>query len=134
MSIGLLLITHDEIGDLLLRTAENILGNRPLATATVNVKNNHSCEQLQLEAMQLLARLDQGDGVLVLTDLFGSTPANIATKLQQEGRVNVVAGVNLPMVLKVFNYATLDLEGLTAKALAGGQESIRPCRPKPPAR
>jgi PTS system ascorbate-specific IIA component len=131
MSVGLLLITHNELGDLLLQTAENILGRRPLATAAVAVKNNHSCEQLQQEAMQLITRLDQGDGVLVLTDLYGSTPANIATKLQQQERVNVLAGVNLPMVLKIFNYASLDLKELTAKALSGGQASIRECHPKP---
>jgi PTS system ascorbate-specific IIA component len=133
MSIGLLLITHDEVGDLLLQTAENIFGSRPLASAAISVENNHHREQLHQEAIQLVNRLDQGDGVLVLTDLFGSTPANIATKLQQEGRVNVLSGVNLPMVLKAFNYASLDLAELTTKVLTGGQQSIRACRPKPQA-
>jgi PTS system ascorbate-specific IIA component len=131
MSVGLLLITHDEVGRLLLQTAETILGQRPLSSGSVAVKNNHDCDQLQQEAIQQVTRLDQGQGVLVLTDLFGSTPANIATKLQQEGRVNVLSGVNLPMVLKIFNYASLDLEELTAKALSGGQQSIRLCHPKP---
>jgi PTS system ascorbate-specific IIA component len=131
MSVSLLLITHDQAGDLLLRTAEAILGQHPLTTGTLAVENDHDCEQLQRQATQLVTRLDQGEGVLVLTDLFGSTPANIATKLQQDGRVNVLSGVNLPMVLKIFNYASLPLEELTTKALAGGQDSIRLCRAKP---
>jgi PTS system ascorbate-specific IIA component len=130
MNVGLLLITHDEVGDLLLQTAESIFGSRPLNSGTVGVKNHQDCEQLQQQATQLVNRLDAGDGVLVLTDLYGSTPANIAAKLQQPDRVNVVSGINLPMVLKTFNYASLDLEALTTKVLTGGQDSIRLCHSK----
>ncbi len=130
MSVGLLLITHNGIGDLLLQTAENIFGNPPLKCGAVPVTDNSDREQLLRQATQLADRLDDGEGVLVLTDLFGSTPANIATDLQQEDRINVVSGVNLPMVLKVFNYASLDLATLTEKVLSGGQKSILACRRK----
>ncbi len=130
MSVGLLLVTHDGIGDLLLQTAENIFGNPPLKSGTIPVTDDSDREQLLQQAIQLADRLDDGDGVLVLTDLFGSTPANIATDLQQENRINVVSGVNLPMLLKVFNYASLDLATLTEKVLSGGQKSILACRRK----
>ena len=66
--------------------------------------------------------------MLVLTDMYGSTPSNIAVGLQREGRVDVVAGVNLPMLVRVLNYPFLDLATLAAKALSGGRDGIMPCK------
>ncbi|CAK0770012.1 hypothetical protein CCP3SC15_4060003 [Gammaproteobacteria bacterium] len=73
--------------------------------------------------------LDQGDGVLVLTDMYGSTPSNIACRLDSE-KVRIVAGVNLPMLIRVLNYSYLSLEDLTNKAISGGRDGIIHCRPR----
>ncbi len=128
MAIGLLLITHNEIGDALLKTAINTFGGEcPLSAATLAVTNGSDPEQLRLHARQLIGRLDSGMGVLVLTDIYGSTPGNIATSLTDNCAVSVLAGVNLPMLLKIFNYSQLDLLSLMEKALHGGQESIIMC-------
>jgi PTS system ascorbate-specific IIA component len=68
--------------------------------------------------------LNEGQGVLILTDLFGSTPCNIACKLMHDYRVRVVCGANLPMLIKIMNYPSADLETLANKAIAGGVQGI----------
>ena len=129
MSVGLLLITHDNIGGALLQTAVDVLGFCPLRARALAVDNNSNRDRLQREAERLLTTLDEGDGVLVLTDLYGSSPGNIATALQQPGKVSVLAGVNLSMVVKVLNYAEQDLASVTEKALSGARASIIECPP-----
>jgi PTS system ascorbate-specific IIA component len=76
----------------------------------------------------MLRELDAGDGVLVLTDMFGSTPSNIATRLRAPGALAVVAGVNLPMLVRVLNYASLDLQALVDKAASGGARGVLRCQ------
>ena len=129
MSVGLLLITHGNTGNALLQNAVNVLGFCPLRARALAVEDNSNRDRLQREAERLLATLDDGDGVLILTDLYGSTPSNIATALQQPGKVNVLAGVNLSMVVKVLNYAEQDLAHVTEKALNGARASIIECPP-----
>jgi PTS system mannose-specific IIA component len=129
VSVGLLLITHNDVGATLVRTATRMLASTPLAIATLGVRDDSDPEVLVAESRRLVARLDQGDGVLVLTDIYGSTPGNIATRLRQAGRVSVVAGVNLPMLVRALNYPGLDLEGLTGKALSGGRDGVMACLP-----
>ena len=80
------------------------------------------------QAQGMVQELDRGDGVLVLTDMYGSTPSNIAAGLQKEGKVSVVAGINLPMLIRVLNYPFLDLAALAEKALSGGRDGILPCK------
>ncbi len=130
MSIGLLLITHNDIGAALLNTAARMLGMCPLQTEALAIPPDSDPDRLRERAQQLVKELDHGDGVLVLTDIYGSTPSNIACTLQQEGKVNVVAGVNLPMLVRVLNYPQLDLYSLTDKALSGGHTGILPYRPQ----
>jgi mannose PTS system EIIA component len=130
MSVGLLLITHNDVGATLVHTATHMLAGMPLAIATLGVRDDSDSDALGAESRRLVARLDQGDGVLVLTDIYGSTPGNIATRLRQAGRVAVVAGVNLPMLVRALNYPGLDLEGLTEKALSGGRDGVMACLPR----
>lgn len=127
MTVGILIITHDEIGETLLHTASQVLGACPLDTKVMSV--NRDCEPVQLieRARGYLAELEKGNGVLVLTDMFGSTPSNIACKLIGEN-VSVVAGVNLPMLLRLLNYPSLSLVELVEKAVSGGREGIMDCR------
>jgi PTS system ascorbate-specific IIA component len=75
----------------------------------------------------MISQLDQGQGVLVFTDMYGSTPSNIAYSLAQRGRVNVISGINLPMLIRALNYQIMDLDMLTEKAVSGGKEGIICC-------
>ncbi len=128
MSVGLLIITHERIGADLLNTAIALLGVRPLNAQVLGVPLDSDPDQAVDAARQRISRLDLGDGVLVLTDLFGSTPCNIATRLQSDGRVVVVAGVNLPMLIRVLNYPRLSLPELVQKAISGGSDGVLLCR------
>ena len=130
MSIGLLIITHNKTGKDLLETATKMFGHCPLEVKTVEVSNDSDPNQLKAEASNLVKQLDSGDGVLVLADMYGSTPGNIATAMYQENKINVLAGINLPMLARIFNYSQLDLTGITDAALTGGQKSIIKCKPK----
>ncbi len=127
MSVGLLLITHHELGKALLNTAVGTLGHNPFCSATLSVARELEPEVFNARATRLVNEIDSGDGVLVLTDMYGSTPGNIACCLRNDHRIAVVAGVNLPMLLRIFNYAQLDLDELTEKALSGGRDGVIHC-------
>jgi mannose PTS system EIIA component len=128
MSVGLLLITHNDIGAALLATVVRMLGICPLPAHALTVTDDADRDALRVAAIDLAAQLDQGDGVLVLTDLYGSSPANIAAALQDRPRVLAVAGVNLPMLVRVLNYPDLPLDALADKALNAGREGVMRCR------
>ncbi len=128
MRVGLLIITHGDIGQSLLDTAVAVLGTCPLQTRTLSVPMASDTETVEAEARRHVAELDGGDGVLVLTDLFGSTPSNIACRLRAD-KVAVVAGTNLPMLVRVLNYPELDLPSLVEKAVSGGQDGVVCCTP-----
>lgn len=127
MSVGLLLITHNDLGSALLETATKMLGHSPLLAETMAVTLRADPDLLRAQSRQMLKDLDRGQGVLVLTDMFGSTPANIATALRQDGKVEVVAGVNLPMLVRVLNYPQLELQALVEKAVSGGRDGVISC-------
>lgn len=128
MSVTLLMITHQPFGADLLRVATAILGDRPQGVDAMDVVNDVPCEILIEEARQHLERLDEGDGILVMTDLYGSTPANVAVALlAQHDRLRVIAGLNLPMLLRAITYSSLDLDGVAEKALQGGRDGVLLC-------
>jgi PTS system ascorbate-specific IIA component len=127
VSVGLLLITHNRIGDELLATATRMLGSCPLAAQALAVGERDDPEQMRDEAMRCIDKLDSGAGVLVLTDLFGSTPANIANGLRGRADVCILSGVNLPMLVRVLNYPGLELEDIAEKALSGGHDGVFSC-------
>lgn len=129
MTIGLLLITHNRIGDALLDIATHMLGVCPLATEVLAVFPDSDPDAMLKEALQRVEALDRGGGVLVLTDIYGSTPSNIARRLMENHHVKVVAGLNLPMLVRVLNYHRLSLSELADKALSGGRDGIVPCQP-----
>lgn len=126
MSVGILVITHDDIGKALLDSAHSALGQAPLPSGSVSASRDCDPEELLKSARQALASLDSGAGVLVLTDLFGATPSNMAERLlhSTSGAIRIVTGVNLPMLIRVLNYPTLDLNSLTAKAVSGGKDGV----------
>ena len=128
MSVGILLVTHQSLGTALLRVACGIFGTCPTKAEALEVENDAPCEVLLAQARGQMERLDSGDGVLVLTDIYGSTPANLARDLLDgPGRVRLLAGVNLPMLVRALSYASLDLDSLVEKAFVGGRDGVLLC-------
>ncbi|MEJ2450515.1 MAG: PTS fructose transporter subunit IIA [Gammaproteobacteria bacterium] len=123
MSVALLLVTHGDIGRSMQDAAVTIIGSSPQRTQFIAVTADGQPEPLINQAIEELAQLDSGDGVLVLTDMYGSTPSNIACALQHRN-VEVVAGLNLPMLMRIMNYPNLPLHRLTDKAVSGGKEGV----------
>lgn len=98
--VGIVLVTHGKLGEELVRTAESIVG--PLESSrSVAIESHESMEQIREKMSTAIQEVDIGSGVLVLTDMFGGTPANLALTFLDERRVEVVTGVNLPMLLKL---------------------------------
>lgn len=124
MSVGLLLITHNRVGDELLGTAMTTLDCCPLPSRVLRVGDTRDLDGLLARARALVGELDEGAGVLVLTDIYGSTPSNIATRLLDSDHVIVVSGASLPMLIRVLNYPALSLTELANKAVSGGCEGI----------
>ena len=124
MKTGLLFITHGNLGHELLETVTAILGYCPLATETLNVPNGCDPDAMLAKAAAACDRLDQGDGVLVLTDLFGSTPSNIANRLINSHNVSVVSGVSVPMLLRIMNYPDSQLDKLGEIAVSGARDGV----------
>jgi PTS system ascorbate-specific IIA component len=127
MTVGVLIITHNGIGQDLLYTASNLFDPIPLATRALPISLNCNPDALQKKAEKLYRELDTGEGVLILTDIFGSTPSNIASSLLGHDNAHMVSGVCLPMLIRIFNYANLDLESLAQKAISGGHDGIIHC-------
>lgn len=130
MAVSILTITHGKMGHELLATAESMLSNLPLPCKALSVSDSSNPDELLEKAKNLCAQLDEGDGILVLTDIFGSTPSNICNKLSSVARVHVLAGLNLPMLIRVMNYPDLNLSELVEKALSGAHDGIIDCRSK----
>ena len=124
--IGVLLIAHGTLGEALLANAAHVLGHTQPHAAALNIAPGDRTDDRLAEARHLVAALNDGDGVLVLTDIFGATPANIAGCLLNSEKVEGIAGVNLPMLVKALAYRHLPLADVVAKALdAGAQGQIR---------
>jgi PTS system mannose-specific IIA component len=100
--IGVVVVTHGQLATELLNAAETIVGDLP-QFAAVSIGWHDDVEQARGEIADAVARLSTGDGVIILTDMFGGTPSNLAMSLIEEGRVEVVTGVNLPMLIKLAN-------------------------------
>lgn len=127
MSVGLMLVTHAGVGNALLRSAVEVLGCCPLAAETLDAPNGCDPDAVLDRALELGKTLDTGDGLLVLSDLFGSTPSNIACRLQQFHEARIIAGLNLPMLIRVLNYPSLHLDELAHKAQSGGRDGVLQC-------
>lgn len=122
MAVGILLITHEGIGSALLAVATRMLRQLPLAAEALEVPFDGDPDALLPAASAALRRVDGGHGVLVLTDLYGATPSNLAAKLARLGTpVRRVSALSLPMLLRVMNYADLDLDELPRVAAAGAR-------------
>ena len=125
MAVGILLVTHLGIGTALSAVAGRLLGRLPLQVEAFEVPWDADPEAVLPAASAALRRVDGGDGVLVLTDMYGATPANLAARLAQLGTpVRRVSALSLPMLLRVLNYPELPLEELPAVAAAGARNGV----------
>ncbi len=122
--IGILLVAHGNLGESLIECAAHILGSAPEKVATLNVTYPEDPAAMLANAAQLMRELDDPEGVLVLSDMYGATPCNTVCRLLEPGHVEAVAGVNLPMLLKVLTNRHLPLAELAAKAELRGREGI----------
>jgi PTS system ascorbate-specific IIA component len=126
--IGVLVVSHGSIGEALLTSAAQILGSTPQQVATLSVWRQDDPDDLVLRARELLEGLDAGDGVLILADIFGATPGNVVSRLLEDGKIEAVCGVSLPMLLRVLtgrnggNPASMKV--LVQRALSGGSEGL----------
>ena len=123
MKVGILLITHSDIGKQLLLTAPSVFGKNPFQVELLSVDNYDQPNDVKELAEKYVKFLDNGAGVLVLTDIIGTTPSNIASSISHV-KIKVVAGLNLSMILNVFNYPDVSLDQLSTKALEGGIEGV----------
>ncbi len=127
MSVGLLLITHKNIASSLLETARLMLDTCPLATRALEVPLDYPVADILSQATEYCRLLDSGNGVLILTDIYGATPSNIGKQLCEESNCKLVAGINLPMLVRILNYPQLNLESMALKAVSGGHDGIILC-------
>jgi PTS system mannose-specific IIA component len=122
--IGILIVAHDSLGASLVSAVTHVLGQRPPQFEYLGVAATDDPLVLLPKAQEAVARLDTGDGVLVFSDIFGATPCNLACKLLKPGRVEGIAGVNLPMLVRAFTYRTKDMDTILKKAISGGCEGV----------
>ena len=122
--IGIFLITHGTFGESLIQNVCHVLNKRPPQISQLGVAAQDDPLDILPMAKLLLNEVDQGDGVLILTDVLGATPANLALKLLEPGRVEGVAGVSLPMLLRALTYRKGDMDTLLKKAISGGHDGV----------
>jgi len=122
--IGILLITHGSFGEALVQNACHVLNKRPPLLNQLGVAAQDDPLDLLPLAQKTLALVNEGDGALVLTDIFGASPANLALKLLQPGHVEGLAGVNFTMLLRALTYRDRGMETLLMRARDGGRDGV----------
>ncbi|SDP75395.1 PTS system, ascorbate-specific IIA component [Ralstonia sp. 25mfcol4.1] len=121
---GILIIAHAPLASALRDCAAHVYCGQPPRLAAIDVVADADPAAVLAEAQRSLAAVCEENGALVLTDIFGATPANIAARLAEPGRVKVLAGVNLPMLVRAICYRAEKLDQLATKALAGGSQGV----------
>jgi len=122
--IGILIVSHGTLGESLIHCASHVMGCRPPQLTQLAIGMHDDPVTMLPYAQNIVKELDQGEGVLILSDIYGATPCNIVSKLMVPGRVEGVAGVNLPMLVRVLTYRNGSLAPLVEKALSGGREGV----------
>ena len=122
--IGLVLVTHGRLADEFLNAVEHVVGPQD-AFETISIGPEDDMEQRRIDIVEAVARADRGSGVIILTDMFGGTPSNLAISVMEGSRVDVLAGVNLPMLVKLASVrGDLELGDAVAKAQDAGRKYI----------
>lgn len=128
--IGILVISHEPLGTALLHCTRHIFGRLPAQLAALDVIPDEDPEAAFQSAQELLKRINDGTGAIVLTDLYGATPARIAARLAEPHRIQVIAGVNLPLLVKALTYRRGPLDEVAERLLEGVRESIMTIEPQ----
>jgi mannose PTS system EIIA component len=121
--VPILLVAHEGIGEALLAIAQKVLAARLADVEVVSIPLTDDLSRYEALLHRAIARLDQGDGVLMLADLIGASPCNLASA-ELDANVRLVTGLNLSMLLKVLNHRQLSLDDLASRALRGGREGV----------
>jgi len=127
MSVSLIVITHYDIGQQMVKMVEETLGVSMTSLTALSVYPEQSMEQLIGQVVLMTQEVDEGDGVIIVTDLYGATPGNIACRLLDIPSIKVITGINLPMLFKAHSYADLPLDELATKMIKGGRDGILLC-------
>jgi mannose PTS system EIIA component len=122
--IGILIVAHDKLGESLIAAVTHVLGGRPAQFESFGVAATDDPLTLLPKARELVKSLDSGDGVLIFSDIYGATPCNLAGKLLVPGRIEAVAGVNLPMLVRAFTYRAKGMDTMIKKAISGGCDGV----------
>jgi PTS system ascorbate-specific IIA component len=122
--IGLFLVTHSSYGESLIQCVCHVLNHRPRQIVQLGVSAQDDPQDALPLAREMLKLVDSGAGVLILTDIYGATPANVALKLLVPGRIEGIAGVNLPMLLRALTYREKGMKTLLTKAIGGGRDGV----------
>jgi PTS system mannose-specific IIA component len=122
---GIVIITHCELGSALIDAAAFILGEKPREVEPISVDINENPEKLRRDIAKAIKKVDHHSGVLLLTDMFGGTPSNLGYSFLEEDRIEVLSGVNLPILIKAVNAREKMSLGELARTLeAYGRKSI----------
>ena len=123
--IGIVIVTHSQLGEALIEAAEFILGGKPENTIAVSIDLKESAEKLREKIDSAIKKVRQPEGVLILTDMFGGTPSNLSYSFLEEGKIEVISGVNLPILIKATNARKENaLSDLAVMLEAFGKRSI----------
>ena len=122
--VGILLITHNGLGDSLLDCVRHVTGGIPPHLKSLSVLATDDPKAKENEGREIIKQLDKGKGVLLLTDIYGATPSNIALRLCKPGHVEGVAGVSLAMLLRAVCGPSVPLATLAQRAMQGGRDCI----------
>ena len=119
--IGLILVTHGRLAEEFIAAMDHVMGAQPKVRA-ISIEPDDDIEQRRLDILAEVEAIDEGDGVILLTDMFGGTPSNLAISIMDKGKIEVIAGVNLPMLIKL---ATVRVNEPMEQAVALAQEAGR---------
>lgn len=119
--VGILLLTHAPLGQAFIEAASHVFRTRPERLDAIDVRADQDPVEVKWLAKAAIARLDDGSGMLVITDVMGGTPSNCTLSLCQPGQVEVIAGISLPMLLRAITYRNDTLDVVVEMALSGGQ-------------
>lgn len=122
--IGILIIAHGSLGESLIECATHVMGEQPQLLKHLPIEHCDEPTAKLNEAKAIIAELNQGNGVLVLSDMYGATPCNIVAKLTETNNVIGIAGINLPMLVRALTYRNGDIQKLAEKAISGGREGV----------
>jgi len=123
--IGIVIVTHSQLGDALIGAAEFIIGSRPGSIESISVDLSENAEKLRGKIDRGIQKVMGQEGVIILTDMFGGTPSNLSYSFLEEGHIEVLSGVNLPILIQAVNMRKkMELDQLAANLEAFGKKSI----------